>query len=733
MGKYKLETSIQFPFFKISELVSYTEVKKPSGIAYMLLVLLSESHDRALKITALLENFGIPKSLHHLFSEVINNLLQDGFLQMAPGLVFRKEYFNDYELKDIEFTSKGKMIFAEKSVPTGVTKEAKIPVFFNVALNKLSLSMDSSQEPRPLMDSPITPEFMSKFRCEKDVEGFLNLNKGTRIPIYENGKVAKTELIKKEEIITGIEPIVQENWVGKYDCIITLDGDNCSFDFGNRALLDFVTENYTNAMVSRMIFIKSKFKFSSAFSEGLKMSSFQGKNIVGVSIPKDLESLQRQKWELFLTKGNYLPSNCSDVISNADCLNEFDKSCEFIVVDQSGNKFGYVPGVFDFVSEKLNIISIPLVLKIKLSDDEFKSSLAPYILSLGEYSEENFRKLVSTTSISKDFESAFKMMESYLSQDAEKNIVRLNEMKPAALLNQSVLTKYKELLAKAFWRYLSSISEENMEMVMKLIKSIPRFLGLSEKEVLAKAFGSIGEIKNKVKAYEIFVEKGYDRKLVLLYVNPIEDVLNGVESHDDFLLDFLNFTKKIDYLKKMSGIDRLVGYSIDMEEIDKSEFQKAYRTAVSLYEKANLFRGQNESRFKGYDSFMRLFRNINDEFNMLDSALSNPMAIKREIVLKKIDSGEYQFVLVNLSAKLETTLKDKYSLTGKLSEMLSTAKAKGLISKDIINNLHDFRETRNSCVHVDGNVKEFKPDDLRRWCDEIFKLGGKDDEPSSNN
>ncbi len=733
MGKYKLETSIQFPFFKISELVSYTEVKKPSGIAYMLLVLLSESHDKAIKISSLLENFGIPKSLHHLFSEVINNLLLDSFLQMASNLVFRKDDFNDYELKDIEFTSKGKKIFAEKSIPTGVTKEAKIPVFFNIALNKLSLSMDSSQEPRPLMDSPITPEFMSKFRCEKDVEGFLNLNKGTRIPIYENGKVAKTEIIKKEEIITGVEPIAQENWVGKYDCTITLDGDGCSFDFGNRALLDFVTENYTNVMVSRMISVKSKFKFSSAFSEKLKMSSFQGKNIVDVSIPKDLESLQRQKWELFLTKGNYLPSNCSDVISNADCLNEFDESCEFIVVDQSGGKFGYVPGVFDFVSEKLNVISIPLVLKIKLSDDEFKRSLIPYILSLGEYNEENFRKLVSITSISKDFENAFKMMESYLSQDAEKNIVRLNEMKPAALLNQSVLTKYKELLANAFWQYLSSIREENIETVMKLTNSIPRFLGLSEKEVLAKSFGSIGEIKNKVKAYEIFVEKGYDRKLVLLYVNPIEDVLNGLEPHDDFLLDFLNFTKKIDYLKKMSGIDRLVGYSIDMEGIDKSEFQKAYRTAVSLYEKANLFRGQNESRFKGYDSFMRLFRNINDEFNMLDSALSNPMAIKREIVLKKIDSGEYQFVLVNLSAKLETTLKDKYSLTGKLSEMLSTAKAKGLISKDIINNLHDFRETRNSCVHVDGNVKEFKPDDLRRWCDEIFKLGGKDDEPSSNN
>ena len=40
MDKFKLETSFQFPFFKLNEIVSYSEVKKPSGIAYMLLVLI---------------------------------------------------------------------------------------------------------------------------------------------------------------------------------------------------------------------------------------------------------------------------------------------------------------------------------------------------------------------------------------------------------------------------------------------------------------------------------------------------------------------------------------------------------------------------------------------------------------------------------------------------------------------------------------------------------------------
>ena len=45
MDKFKLETSIQFPFFKMNELVTYSEVKKPSGVAYILLVLINESKD----------------------------------------------------------------------------------------------------------------------------------------------------------------------------------------------------------------------------------------------------------------------------------------------------------------------------------------------------------------------------------------------------------------------------------------------------------------------------------------------------------------------------------------------------------------------------------------------------------------------------------------------------------------------------------------------------------------
>ena len=126
---------------------------------------------------------------------------------------------------------------------------------------------------------------------------------------------------------------------------------------------------------------------------------------------------------------------------------------------------------------------------------------------------------------------------------------------------------------------------------------------------------------------------------------------------------------------------------------------------------------------KDFDGFMTLFGTINDDFNILDAALSNPNNIKPELVEKKITSGDYQFVFVNLSAKLEIILKNKYKLDGKLSDMLSEARRSGVIERNIATDLHDFRENRNSYIHPEDRSANFKADDLRRWSKEIFELG----------
>ncbi|MEA4822005.1 MAG: hypothetical protein VB122_07280, partial [Erysipelotrichales bacterium] len=318
MDRFKLETSIQFPFFKMNELVTYSEVKKPSGVAYILLVLISESKSKTDILANLLENFGVPKTLHYIFAETIQYLFDQDILEQ--NFHFNKNDFNSYRIGYFKFTQRGKKIFAEESIPTGINKEVKIPLFYDIAKNELALSMNSDLEPKPLMDCAISPEFMEQFKCNKDVENYLNLQKGKGIPV------------KKEEVITKVDHVESENWVGKYDCVMNIDGDLLSIKFEDTVLQKFFETYYSNEMVNTAISYKNRFKFKSPYSDKLKLSNYSADRIAGIFIPKEIDDVLKQKCQLVLTKGNYLTNN-SFVKKSSDSIENYDKTAEFIQVD----------------------------------------------------------------------------------------------------------------------------------------------------------------------------------------------------------------------------------------------------------------------------------------------------------------------------------------------------------------------------------------------------------------
>lgn len=722
MDKFKLETSFQFPFFKLNEIVSYSEVKKPSGIAYMILVLINESKDKNALLSQLLENFGVPHSLHYIYSDTIASLVSQEILTTRYGGYYDRNLFSSLRIGDLAFTAKGKKIFAEESIPTGVTKEAKIPVYFDIAMKQLALAIPASFEPKPLMDSAITEEFIGQFSCDKNVEDFINKNKGVRIPIYENGKVVKNELIKKEEIITKVEEISKENWTGKYDCTVVLEGNELSFEFEEKVVQKFFDANYTGQMVNKAIGYKNKFKFKSAYSEGLDLSAFANKEIASIIIPKEIDDVLKQKGQMLITKGNYKGNNYYTVESVSG-LQKYDPSCEFIVVDQADNKFAFIPGVFNFNNKDLGVISIPLVLRTKVSVAQLKEVLESYVNNLSEYSEENFKTLVRVTGVSKDYDKATEIMSGYLKNDAESNIVLLNEMKPIAMTNANIMTKYKEMLQNNYDSYLKTVTEDNLDTVLKITNTIPKFLNIPLKDVISRLFENLKEIKNKQEVYETLVEKGFDKAVVILYVNPVIDALKTRIATEKSLLDLINYDSCISNLKSLTEITDYKKYTFDEEAINRPEFKKVYNTAKGLQKSIEIFKSQNQELFKDYDGFMTLFGTINDDFNILDAALANPNNIKPELIEKKITAGDYQFVFVNLSAKLEIILKNKYKLDGKLSDMLSEARKTGAVDRKIATDLHDFRENRNAYIHPEDRTANFKADDLRRWSKEIFELG----------
>ena len=705
MDKFKLETSIQFPVFKMNELVTYSEVKKPSGVAYILLVLISESKNKNDRLSKVLENFGIPKSLHYIFADNVQYLMEQGILEEFN---FYKTEFDNYLIGSFQFTSKGKKIFAEESIPTGINKELKVPVFYNIAMNELLLKMDNDLDPKPLMDCAITPEFMDRFKNEKNVENFLNLQKGKGISV------------KKEEIITNVEQLDQENWIGKYDCDMNINGDNIEIKFDELLLQKFFDANYNQDMVNLAISYKNKFKFKSSFKDNLKLSNYGFDRIAGIIIPKEIDDVLKQKNQLLLTKGNYKTSN-GYMITSSESIAKYDDTIEFIQVDMHDSVYAYIPGNFNFNNNLFGIITIPLALKIKLTEEELKNVIKPYVVSLSTYSEDNFKELVKVTNITDDLKLAKEIIEGYVNKDAESNIVLLNEMKPYAISNSGISNIYRELLEKNYSNYMDNLTEDNLDTALKITASIPKFLNIPNKDVLSRIFKNI-KAKNELETYETLVSKGFDKSLVVLYVNPVIEALKIRNSEEKSVIDLINYDDALSEMKRITSINDYKSYFYDEEKINHNDFKTNYNKAFNLQKNIAVFRSVNEGLFANYDGFMNLFSTINDDINLVEAALKNPNNLKPELIEKKIASGEYQFVFVNLSAKLETILKTKYKLDGKLSDMLNDARSNGIIDKKIISDLHDFRDNRNAYVHPEDRTSNYNADDLRRWSKEIFDL-----------
>ena len=501
---------------------------------------------------------------------------------------------------------------------------------------------------------------------------------------------------------------------------MNINGDNIEIKFDELLLQKFFDANYNQDMVNLAISYKNKFKFKSSFKDNLKLSNYGFDRIAGIIIPKEIDDVLKQKNQLLLTKGNYKTSN-GYMITSSESIAKYDDTIEFIQVDMHDSVYAYIPGNFNFNNNLFGIITIPLALKIKLTEEELKNVIKPYVVSLSTYSEDNFKELVKVTNITDDLKLAKEIIEGYVNKDAESNIVLLNEMKPYAISNSGISNIYRELLEKNYSNYMDNLTEDNLDTALKITASIPKFLNIPNKDVLSRIFKNI-KAKNELETYETLVSKGFDKSLVVLYVNPVIEALKIRNSEEKSVIDLINYDDALSEMKRITSINDYKSYLYDEEKINHNDFKTNYNKAFNLQKNIAVFRSGNEGLFANYDGFMNLFSTINDDINLVEAALKNPNNLKPELIEKKIASGEYQFVFVNLSAKLETILKNKYKLDGKLSDMLNDARSNGIIDKKIISDLHDFRDNRNAYVHPEDRTSNYNADDLRRWAKEIFDL-----------
>lgn len=705
MPKFSIDTSFPFPFFKLVEEVTYTEVKNPTGVSYMILVLLKETKGKTVKISDLLEEFGVPVNLHEIFAVEIEELISQEIIVFNDGS-YDQKHFSDYKIDDFSFTPKGNKIFAEEQISTGKEKQTKIECYYDIALKQLSLVPDSNLQVKELKDCAFDDSFYSKFEVEKDVEDFFNKQKGMSFSI------------KSEEKITNVEQLEKENFVGRYDGHVKIDGDNLSLTFDNKAVQEFFEKYYTGEILNKALSLKNKFHLDK--SNDAKLSSF-GEDIKMI-LPSDFKAFLLKEYPLILVRGDYKVNKESKIISYAQSIDAISKYADIItVIDSKVNAF--CPVNLTLKEERLGEIKLPIVVVLYPPMEKLANALASYIESKNTYSYEVLEEIVEICKITKDHKRAIEKLKSYMSSNSYgRNINDLKEIKDLAMRNNWLLDTYKSLLKENYDKFVETVTESTLESTLKITSFIPELLEMKKVDVLAKIVGIIGKPNNSVFLYETLI-KSFDKKAVLSLVNPFPDVLSGITPNETELLNIVRFNDSLSKLKDLTGIKDNVDYSLIEDGLDKTTFKEIFIQTESYYKNIAIFKPSNFDYFKNADKFMDIFAEINDSINMSEAAIKNPENIKKEIIEKKISMGDYQFVLINLSIKLELLLDKKFNLKGNLSEKLNQAGKENLLSKEVLSDMHKLRQNRNEYAHPkEIRNQGFTADDLRKWTDEVFKI-----------
>lgn len=223
----KIKTSCPFPMLEYKVDVLYNEVRKASGIAYIILELIQKSAMGNEKIAEVLKRFGIPSDLHYMFAKELSSLVANGILdtRINSSYIDNIKYFEQMTLDLFELTAKGEKMFAEGAIPTGQEKAKTTTVFYSPVTRKFDLVCTQSYA--PLETSFLGEDFLDKVKY--NVSG-----------MEEYLKFVQTKIgLKAEEMIINVTYQEPKKLAAKTEENLTITIDAEGMDFGFATSVNF--------------------------------------------------------------------------------------------------------------------------------------------------------------------------------------------------------------------------------------------------------------------------------------------------------------------------------------------------------------------------------------------------------------------------------------------------------------------------------------------------------------
>ena len=727
----QIKTSCPFPLLRYKTSVKYNEVRKASGIAYILLDLIQKTATSSEKMGEVLLKFGIPKELHYIFGKEIANLIGTEILQsIYPATHFlNPNYFSEIMVKDISLTAKGRKMFTEGAIPTGAEKTKTKDIYFSPVTRKFDV--ESKVAYMPLAACYLGEEFLDK--VDIDISGLED---------YINANTTKIGLKAEERMVSYETEEPKKLHVRKEDGMtIIIRPSGVEFSFGTSDETAFFYKYYSSALMTEGLLMKNNYKFVNALKEIVSVPTVSITELdkaVNVHLPSDVQKQATRPCKVFLNKGRLGVERSDNVIKIDDktsgiFLDWIDENAEFALVDNSAIHY----------YNALNV-SMPCV---KFGDTFEMQLLVESVASAEQYSElvkaifevvknrpfdsESGRTVLFVVDGLKDTDLFGEYVGAKLSafKTADDKIELL--MKMNAIFNKNVEWKaYFETFAKdLFEASVEEIRLDNMIYKTTVLSPIKEALGMTEIDYITNFTKHIAKDEDSDLVYQALETAGFETNVILGVVNVIEKYMQSVIIGQNILSEtslaskFQNVKINLWKLNDMLGIESVSEYTLK-DDYNVDEFFNAYSTLQTSYKGIEKYKQYAAKEYAQVKQFMDIYEPIHDILSIERTASSHPDRITKKYINDYLAHGKYKEAICDLVVKLQYDLRELLSMGDEASahDLIEEARSQKMIDGKQASNLHKLRMCRNGFQHPERTQIPFDKATIESWCEDVFSL-----------
>ena len=526
----KIKTSCPFPLLCYKTNVKYKEVRKPSGVAYILLDLIHKTEASDEKICDVLLKFGIPKDLHYIFGKEIAKMIATRIVGSNYGqdIFVNPKYFSEIKIQDVSLTVLGLKMFMTGAIPTGEEKSKIRDIYYSPVTRKFDLECNLPHA--SLASCYLGDEFLDK--VEIDISGMED---------YINANARKIELKTGERMTTFQCEEPQKLHTRKEEGMtIIIRPSGVEFAFDTTDETNFFYKYYSSALMTKGLLVKNNYKFVNTLKELVQVpmvSIEELDNIANVYLPSDVQKQAERPCKVFLNKGNLVSSgNDSAVQINAllsrKLLDKIDKNAEFALVDNS------TIHVYDAVNVSMpcdkfgDIFEMQLLVEYPTTREQYENVVQalfngvkdqPFDAQTGKtilFAVDGLQK----GHLFKEYADAKLSMLS----TADEKIELLMKMHSA--FGKSVLWKsyFEDVAGELMEESADGIKLDNMIYKNTILTPIRNALNMSEVEYADKFVKKLIGKEDPDLIYQALEAAGFETNVILGVVNVVEDYMQRV-------------------------------------------------------------------------------------------------------------------------------------------------------------------------------------------------------------